>query len=239
MALGSVLASLRETRVIALDGNPDLGTLADRVQPDTELTMRDLVSDIESVHRYSDLRRYTSTNDSRLRVLAGGSPAAGEDPYATHAYGLTLGLLEQHYDLLLTDCGTGLRTPVMSSILRACDQVVIVLEPSQETARMAEETLRELHACGHGDLASNALAVISNVTSTSRKTLDLESITNSFRAQVTDVVEVPHDPHLALGGLVRLSSLRPATKHSFMRLGVALIDRLTKLEEPHRPSRPR
>lgn len=236
IALGSVLASLRETRVIALDGNPDLGTLVDRIQLDTQLTMRDLVSDIESVRRYSDLRRYTSTNESRLQVLAGGNPAVNEDPYTTRSYSLTLGLLEQHYDLMLTDCGTGLRTPVMSSILQACDQVVIVLEPSQEMARMVEENLRELHACGHGGLASNALAVISNVTPTQRKTLDLERLIGSFRDQVFDVVEIPHDPHLALGGVVQISSMLPATRKSFMRLAASLVTRLSSIEEnPPRP----
>ena len=42
--LGMALASAREDRVIAIDANPDRGTLAERVNKQTRCTVRDLVT---------------------------------------------------------------------------------------------------------------------------------------------------------------------------------------------------
>ena len=62
--LGLVLAENRGDRVIALDANPDAGTLADRLTSETSVTVRNLLDNIEATHALTDVARYTS--------LAGG-----------------------------------------------------------------------------------------------------------------------------------------------------------------------
>src|SRR5699024_4951711 len=152
LGAGSVLASLRESRVIAVDSNPDRGTLGDRVELTTPFTVRQLNADADSISRYTQMRRYTSVNDSRLQILP--SDTAGVEQYDADSYKVTADLLEQHYDLVLTDCGTGLRHSAMASILGLADQAVIVLEPALDAARSADSTLGWLIENGYRDLAA-------------------------------------------------------------------------------------
>ena len=86
VGLGSTFASLRGDRIIAIDANPDLGTLAQRVPQQTNSTVRDLLED-PSIHRYSDVRAHTSQALSRLEVLASESdpPLVKPSPKRTTA----------------------------------------------------------------------------------------------------------------------------------------------------------
>ena len=70
MGLGSTLASLRGDRVIAVDANPDRGTLSDKLRLETSATVRDLLDERDQIHRYADVRAFTSQAPSRLEVLA-------------------------------------------------------------------------------------------------------------------------------------------------------------------------
>ena len=69
VGLGATLASLRGDRVIAVDGNPDRGTLSEKVQLETTATIRDLLNEA----RHGQVRRrpaFTSQAPSRLEILA-------------------------------------------------------------------------------------------------------------------------------------------------------------------------
>ncbi|MFI5086013.1 MAG: MinD/ParA family protein, partial [Actinomycetales bacterium] len=68
--LGMVLADLREDRVIAMDANPDRGTLSDRSPGRTDYTARQLVKDRFGISSYSQLSTYVARDGSRLDVLA-------------------------------------------------------------------------------------------------------------------------------------------------------------------------
>src|SRR6202008_2633169 len=70
VGLGSTLASLRGDRVIAMDANPDRGTLSDKVRLETSATVRDLLNERAQVIRYADVRAFTSQASSRLEILA-------------------------------------------------------------------------------------------------------------------------------------------------------------------------
>ena len=70
VGLGATLATLRGDRVIAVDANPDRGTLSDKVRLETAATIRDLLNERDQVSRYADVRAFTSQASSRLEVLA-------------------------------------------------------------------------------------------------------------------------------------------------------------------------
>jgi len=80
LQLGHTFASHRGDRVIALDGNPDAGSLAYRVRRETTATITDLLRDRDSIARYADIRAYTSQAATRLEVVA-----ANDDPSITEA----------------------------------------------------------------------------------------------------------------------------------------------------------
>ncbi|HEV2374358.1 MAG TPA: MinD/ParA family protein, partial [Streptosporangiaceae bacterium] len=70
VGLGATLASVREDRVIAVDANPDRGTLCDKLRLETAATVRDLLNEAGQIRRYADVRAYTTQAPSGLEVLA-------------------------------------------------------------------------------------------------------------------------------------------------------------------------
>ena len=68
--LGATFASVRGDRVVAVDANPDRGTLSQKIPLETAATVRQLLHDAGTIERYSDVRRYTSKGPSGLEVLA-------------------------------------------------------------------------------------------------------------------------------------------------------------------------
>ena len=152
VGLGATLATLRGDRVIAVDANPDRGTLSDKVRLETAATIRDLLNERDQVSRYADVRAFTSQAPSRLEVLAsdrdpGVSVAFGADDYCDAAR-----VLEHFYSICITDCGTGLLHSAMSGVLRLADQIILVSSPSVDGARSASATLDWLEAHNCGDL---------------------------------------------------------------------------------------
>src|SRR4029450_8572058 len=76
--LGAVFAEHRGDRVVAVDANPDPGTLGYRVRRDTARTARDLLANVDKLERYADVRAYASQTDLRLEVIASeADPARG------------------------------------------------------------------------------------------------------------------------------------------------------------------
>src|SRR5690606_32089420 len=79
--LGSTFASLRGDRVIAVDANPDRGTLSQKIPIETTATVRHLLRDADRITCYSDVRAYTSQGGSRLEILA-----SEQDPAVSEAF---------------------------------------------------------------------------------------------------------------------------------------------------------
>ena len=84
--LGATFASIRGDRVVAVDANPDRGTLSQKVPLETPATVRHLLRDAEGIERYSDVRSYTSQGPSRLEVLASESDPAVSEAFSSDDY---------------------------------------------------------------------------------------------------------------------------------------------------------
>ncbi|MDQ3577193.1 MAG: MinD/ParA family protein, partial [Actinomycetota bacterium] len=138
--LGSTFSSLRGDRVIAVDANPDRGTLSQKIPLETTATVRHLLRDADRIRRYSDIRAYTSQGPSRLEVLASEQDPAVSEAFSEEDYRRTVTLLEHFYNIVLTDCGTGLMHSAMKGVLDIADSLVIVSSGSVDGARSASAT---------------------------------------------------------------------------------------------------
>jgi MinD-like ATPase involved in chromosome partitioning or flagellar assembly len=219
--LGATFASLRGDRVIAVDANPDRGTLSQKVPLETPATVRHLLCDAEGIQAYSDVRRYTSQGPSRLEVLASESDPAVSEAFSSDDYTRTLEVLEQFYSLILTDCGTGLMHSAMAAVLARADTLVVISSGSVDGARSASATLDWLDAHGHQDMVRKSIAVINAVRPRSGK-VDMKKVVDHFNRRCRAVVEVPFDPHLEEGAEISLDQLRPETREALLELGAAV-----------------
>lgn len=221
--LGATFASIRGDRVVAVDANPDRGTLSQKIPLETAATVRQLLHDAGTIERYSDVRRYTSKGPSGLEVLASETDPGISDAFSAEDYTRTLDILERFYGLVLTDCGPGLLHSVMSSVLDKADALVVVSSASIDGARSASATLDWLDAHGHEDLVRNSIAVINGVKPRPGK-VDMNKVIDHFSRRCRAVQLVPFDPHLEEGAEIELDRLRRGTREALTELAAIVAD---------------
>jgi len=223
-ALGSMFASLRPDRVIAVDANPDRGTLGDKIALDrSSATVRDFVRRSAELDRYSAVRAFTAQASSRLEVLASETDPLASTSFSEHDYRVITGVLERFYNLIVTDCGTGLLHSAMVGVLAKANQVMIVSSASLDGARSASATLDWLEAHSYGDLARESVTVITAVQPKAAK-VDLDEIVEHFARRTRAVVAIPYDEHLAEGGQLDLRRLSRGTYQAFLQLAGEVAD---------------
>jgi len=220
--LGLMLAENRGDRAIVLDANPDAGTLADRLTGESAVTVRELLRDIDRIHSWADVSRYTSLA-GRLQVLASEQDPGSSEAFDRAEYERILTLLARFFNVVITDSGTGLVHSAMQGTLTLADSLIVVGAPTVDGASRASKTLDWLSAHGHSGLAADAVVVLS--CDRSSEDVDRERIRDHFAARCRAVVEVPQDPHLATGGRVGLSRLRRPTHDAFLHLAALIADR--------------
>ncbi|WP_455678802.1 MinD/ParA family ATP-binding protein [Streptomyces atroolivaceus] len=216
-ALGAMLATERQDRVVAIDANPDAGTLSRRVRRETSATIRDLVADLPNLPNYMAVRRYTSQSPSGLEVLANDVDPALSTAFNDEDYRKVVGCLGQHYPIILTDSGTGLLHSAMGGVLDLADQLIVVATSSVDGAASASTTLDWLNAHGYADLVQRSITVVSEARKTG-KIIKLNDVVAHFRARCRGVVVVPFDEHLSAGAEVDLAKMRPQTREAYFNL---------------------
>ncbi len=224
-SLGATFAAARGDRVVAVDANPDRGTLNQKVPLQTPATVRHLLRDAEGIHAYSDVRRYTSQGPSRLEVLASESDPAVSEAFSSQDYHDTLEVLERFYSLVLTDCGTGMLHSAMTAVLDRADVLLVISSGSVDGARSAAATLDWLDAHGREDLVRNAIAVVNGVRGRPGRrgaTVDLDKVVDHFSRRCRSVRQVPFDAHLEEGAEISLDRLKPDTRDALLDLAATV-----------------
>lgn len=221
--LGMALADSREDRIIAVDANPDRGTLAERVPKQTRSTVRDVVNCASGVVGFTDFSTMVSRDETRLDVLASDTDPQLSEAFDEDDYNVVANLVERFYSIMLTDCGTGIVHSVMRATLRRADTVVIVSGGSIDEARLASETLTWLDANGYGELVRNAVVAL-NTATPGTSLVKLDEIESHFRSRVREIVRIPYDPVLAAGSIVKWEQLRRGTKEAARLLAALVVE---------------
>lgn len=222
VGLGSTFASQRGDRVIAIDANPDLGTLAHRVPRQTRSTVRNLLED-QNITRYSDVRAHTSQAPSRLEVLASEQDPAVSEAFSEADYRKAIGILQSFYNIILTDCGTGLMHSAMSGVLDMASSLVLVTSPAIDGARSASATLDWLDHHGYSKLVERTVVVV-NASRRGASTVDLDQLRKLFLDRTRAVQIVPFDDHLAEGAEIDLELVSKPTRRALLELAAMVAD---------------
>lgn len=220
IALGGVFAETRGDRVIAIDANPDLGTLAQRATANSPATIRDLLL-AQDTSRYPQVRAFTNQASSRLEVIGSERDPAVSEAFSELDYRKAIDILQHHYNVILTDCGTGLMHSAMAGVLDLANALVLVTSPALDGAQSAAATLDWLSLHGYDQLASNAVVVIS-AGAPGKPTIDMDRLTEHFAARTRAVHAIPYDRHLAEGAVVDMDRLAPDTLRAYQQLAATV-----------------
>jgi MinD-like ATPase involved in chromosome partitioning or flagellar assembly len=221
--LGMALAEVRDDRVIAIDANPDRGTLSERVPRSTAATVRDVVKLIAGIRGFTDFSELVSKDKTRLHVLASDTDPQLSEAFDEDDYNVVADAAARFYSVILTDCGTGVVHSVMKPTLERADGLVVVSGGSIDEARLASETLTWLEANGWGDLVRNTIVVLNTATQ-GTNVVKLEEIEDHFLSRVRDVVRIPYDPMLAAGSIIEWDRLSPFTRLAARELAALVVE---------------
>ncbi|WP_308160118.1 MinD/ParA family ATP-binding protein [Mycolicibacterium goodii] len=221
VGLGAALAHYRDDKVVAIDGNPAKGNLADRINEPSTGSWKTLVTD-QHLQAYSDFRAHLGRDEtSGLEVLgtdtSGGNIVTGAD--------LTVAwqLLQRQYPVGLIDCGNQLRDDVVQAVLNMVQGVVIVSTTRLDGARGAESTINFLLQHGYPHLAASAVVIISNITKQPANKA-VRHLHEDFERTVRAVHAIPYDPHLHEAAAVDRKRLKPATRRAFIEAAASVAD---------------
>lgn len=222
--LGLALAEYRGDRVIAMDANPDAGTLGDRLVGETlaaKTTVRTLLHALDQIRSATDLAGYTHLA-GRLQVLTSEQEPALSEMFSDADYEATLRLLSHFSNAIITDSGTGIVHSAMQGSLRHADSLVIVGAPTNDGASRAARTFRWLAANGYRHLTEDAVVVLSY----DRHSPDIDDrvIRDFFAERCRAVVKLPPDPHLQAGGIIDFDALTPAARDAALELAATVAE---------------
>jgi len=223
--LGMALARVRDDRVIAIDANPDRGTLDERFVRGSQYTVRDVVNKAATIGTVTDFSNFVSRDKSRLDVLASDTDPLLSEAFDENDFNVVADIVSRYYSIALVDCGTGIVHSVMRATLQRADAVVVVSGGSFDEARLAAETLTWLDANGYGELVRNAVVTI-NTATMGTNMVKLDEIESHFKSRVRDVVRIPYDPLLAAGSVVDFDRLKPVTREAARILAALVVDGL-------------
>ena len=183
-------------------------------------TIRDLLT-AEDTTRYAQVKAFTTQGNSRLDVIGSERDPAVSEAFSEEDYRRAVDILQHHYNLILTDCGTGLMHSAMAGVLDLAHTLVLVSSPALDGAQSASATLDWLELHGYGRLAANAVVVISD-SSSPKPTVDMDSVIAHFAARTRAVHVIPYDPHLAEGAVVDIDRLRNNTLRCYRNLAATI-----------------
>lgn len=236
--LGATLASLRTDRVIAIDVDPDRGTLAMKCPRETTATIRHLLRDSGRLMSYRDVRAYTSQDASRLEILASEQDPSISEALTDVDYLGAVAVLEHFYSIVLTDCGTGMTHSAMRGVLDTADTLVLVASASIDGAQSSAATIDWLEAHGHRDLVAKSVTVINSARVGSGR-IDMDKLAAHFSQRCRAVVRFPYDEHLADGAEVDLRAVSQDTRNALLTLAATITeDFAPPVEAPYFSSNP-
>lgn len=225
----ATIGSARGRGVLAWDDNELRGTLGLRAGSARHArTIRHLLKDLmeientsghELAERVDDYLRHAS--DGTYDVLAGEENPRFAQKLDQHTVRRVLELLCRTHDVVCVDTGNNVESPNWQTVLRACDQLVITTVPREDAAFTADWMIDLLHEIGLGELANNAVTLLS--CATPGQSSMLEDLRKHFASRTRAVVTVPFDPSLETGSSIEYSALQPATKRAWITAAATMM----------------
>jgi putative peptide zinc metalloprotease protein len=220
--VGNLLATHLKLRAVAVDANPDFGTLG-RLSSDarrSERSLADLLDDADRLRTAAELNPYVSRQPTGLHLLAAPRDAELTATLGPDRYGELVAFLSCFYEVVLLDLGTGVAGPLARFAIERADQVVLVTTPEWVTASVVLDALSHLQ--------HDRTTVVLNKSLL--KSSDVPVVEQRFRAErLHRTVAIPYDEQLATmldSGTYTLDALGWRTRIPIKQLGLSVAEQL-------------
>ncbi|WP_442932496.1 ATPase [Micromonospora sp. NBC_01699] len=226
----ATVGSVRGRGVLAWDDNELRGTLGLRAGSARHArTIRHLITDLAEVElrtgtdltgRLDDYLRHAS--DGSYNVLAGEESPRFASRLDQQTVRRVLDLLRRTQDVICVDTGNNVESVNWQTVIQAADQLVVTTVPREDAAFAADWMLDLLHEVGMGELADNAVTLVSCPTpGRSPLQADLE---RHFATRTRAVVVVPYDPALESGSSIEYANLQHDTRQAWLKAASVMVE---------------
>jgi MinD-like ATPase involved in chromosome partitioning or flagellar assembly len=186
--LGTLFSLLRRDPIVAVDTNPDFGSLGRVLTPDQSWYVDDLARLVNEDDELSltALDSHLGRAVHGLLVVPAPTDPARMAALDEEAYGRVITRLKDFFSLILLDCGTGLQDPASLAAIAAADQVVVLTDAQPATASLVAESTELLHQWGR------PLTVVVNRMPAKAARLDIKQLSRYLPA-ARGLVVIPDD----------------------------------------------
>jgi MinD-like ATPase involved in chromosome partitioning or flagellar assembly len=226
----ATVGSVRGRGVLAWDDNELRGTLGLRAGSARHArTIRHLIADLADVEarhglelkeELDDYLRHAS--DGSYDVLAGEESPRFAQRLDQYTVRRVLELLRRTHDVICVDTGNNVESANWQTVLQAADQLVITTVPREDAAFTADWMLDLLDEVGMGELAANAVTLLSCPTPGSSPLL--EDLGRHFSMRTRAVAVVPYDPALETGSSIEYNQLQPETRAAWLKAASVMLE---------------
>jgi MinD-like ATPase involved in chromosome partitioning or flagellar assembly len=226
----ATIGAIRGRGVLAWDDNELRGTLGLRAGSARHArTIRHLIADLALIEattglelkdRLDDYLRHAS--DGSYDVLAGEESPRFAQRLDPHTVRRVLDVLCRTHDVICVDTGNNVESPNWQTILQVADQLVITSVPREDAAFTADWMLDLLHEWGMGQLASQAVTLLSCPTPVPGPLLN--DLAAHFATRTRAVAVVPYDPALESGSSIEYPDLQQATKKAWLQASAVIME---------------
>jgi MinD-like ATPase involved in chromosome partitioning or flagellar assembly len=147
--LGQLLAMIRSDRVVAVDTNPDFGSLGRSLSPHHAVFVDDILAYLEHpALTITTLDACLGRTAHGLMVLPAPTDPERMAALDQAAYTRVIDRLKSLVGVVMLDCGTGLWDPATRAAITRADQLVVVTDDAPATASLVLEACNLLIGAG-------------------------------------------------------------------------------------------
>ncbi|GGR81502.1 hypothetical protein GCM10010169_27180 [Micromonospora fulviviridis] len=226
----ATVGSVRGRGVLAWDDNELRGTLGLRAGSARHArTIRHLIHDLAQIEilegatlleHLDDYLRHAS--DGSYDVLAGEESPRFAQRLDQFTVKRVLELLRRTHDVVCVDTGNNVESPNWRTVMQAADQLVVTTVPREDAAFSADWMLDLLHEEGMGELADNAVTLIS--CPTPGRTPLQDDLERHFATRTRAVAVVPYDPALETGSSIEYHQLQAETRQGWLKAASVMLE---------------
>ncbi|MCX9193766.1 hypothetical protein C3Y87_20780 [Carbonactinospora thermoautotrophica] len=216
------LAQSRVDKVLALDADPLLGSLALRVGTTSPTSIAQLGRTAPVFADFSEAEPHLGRTEHGLWV-ATGSKKAETDPLDGDSYRAALSALTRFFAVAIIDCGVGTTSPVNAAVLTDAHAIALVTPATVDGVLSAHRALKSLRNSQSAHLLARIMVVLTSASPQTPK-LDVSAVTRHG----VPLVRIPHDRHLAAGTVIHPRLLAAATRETVLRITANLLELATR-----------
>ncbi|MCW3817333.1 ATPase [Micromonospora sp. DR5-3] len=226
----ATVGSVRGRGVLAWDDNELRGTLGLRAGSARHArTIRHLIHDLAQIEilegaalleHLDDYLRHAS--DGSYDVLAGEESPRFAQRLDQFTVKRVLELLRRTHEVVCVDTGNNVESPNWRTVMQAADQLVVTTVPREDAAFSADWMLDLLHEVGMGELADNAVTLIS--CPTPGRTSIQDDLERHFATRTRAVTVVPYDPALETGSSIDHHQLQAETRQAWLKAAAVMLE---------------